>query len=246
MTSEESKWQPDLDDIRFKITDKTRAIVIINPNNPCGVLYDEKKVKAIADLAGEYDIPLISDEIYDQITYEKKFVSTSYVAKDVPVIGLNGFSKTYLMTGWRLGYVITNEELINQILKINQHIITCPSTILEYYIAKHFDEIIRITKPQIKKVVMGRAKVCEYLNSKGLDYFEGDAAWYIFLSIEKSKLTSDEFCTELLKKHHVCCVPGIGYGKTCDKFIRVCVGSEPWNRVTKGIDIIKNLIDDTS
>ncbi len=122
-TCEENGWQPDLDDVRSKITDSTRAIVIINPNNPCGALYDKKNVKAMADLAGEYNIPVISDEIYDQIVYEET-VSTANMAKDISVIGLNGFSKVYLMTGWRLGYVYfmgkngkTLEELREHVTK---------------------------------------------------------------------------------------------------------------------------------
>ena len=93
-TSEENGWQPDLDDVRSKVNDSTRAIVIINPNNPCGALYDKKIVKAMTDLAGEYNIPVISDEIYDQIAYDE-LVSTANVAKDVSVIGLNGYSKVY-------------------------------------------------------------------------------------------------------------------------------------------------------
>ena len=92
-TVEEDCWQPNIDDLRGKISEKTRGIVIINPNNPCGALYEEKVVKQILDLAGEHDIPVLSDEIYDQIIYEKKFVSTAHIAKDVPVIGFNGFSK---------------------------------------------------------------------------------------------------------------------------------------------------------
>ena len=103
-TVEENGWQPNIDDLRHKITEKTRAITIINPNNPCGALYEEKIIREISDLAGEQNIPIVTDEIYDQITFEKKLVSTAHVAKDVPVIGLNGFSKVYLMTGWRLGY----------------------------------------------------------------------------------------------------------------------------------------------
>ena len=109
-TVEENSWQPNIDDMKKKISKKTRAITIINPNNPCGALYDEKVVKQIVDLAGEYDLPILSDEIYDQIVYEKRFVSTAHLAKDVPVVGLNGFSKAYLMTGWRLGYLYFHDQ----------------------------------------------------------------------------------------------------------------------------------------
>ncbi|MGD8506459.1 MAG: aminotransferase class I/II-fold pyridoxal phosphate-dependent enzyme [Candidatus Bathyarchaeota archaeon] len=109
-TLEENGWQPNVDDLREKITAKTRAIVVINPNNPSGALYRGNVVKEIIDLAGEHNLLLISDEIYDRIVYQEKFVSTSCIARDVPVVGLNGFSKTYLMTGWRLGYIYVHDS----------------------------------------------------------------------------------------------------------------------------------------
>ncbi len=104
-TVEEDGWHPNIDDLRNKISKRTRAIVIVNPSNPCGSLFQERAVRQIVELAGQYDLPVISDEIYDRIVYEKGFVSTASLARDVSVVGLNGFSKAYLMTGWRLGYV---------------------------------------------------------------------------------------------------------------------------------------------
>ena len=109
-TIEEEGWHPNIDDLRSKITKKTRAIVIINPNNPTGSVYDRKTIKEILDIAGEHDLPVVSDEIYDQLTYEKEFVSAAHISKDVPVIGLNGFSKVYSMTGLRLGYMYFKGE----------------------------------------------------------------------------------------------------------------------------------------
>lgn len=104
-TVEENGWQPNIDDLRKKISKKTHVIAIINPNNPCGALYESKVVKEILDLSAEHEITVLSDEIYDQIVFGKKFVSTAHLTKDVPIVGLNGFSKAYLMTGWRLGYL---------------------------------------------------------------------------------------------------------------------------------------------
>ncbi len=104
-TIEEEGWQPNIDDLRSKISPKTRAIVITNPNNPTGSVYSRKMLKEMLDIAGENNLPVLSDEIYDQLTFEKEFVSTANLSKDVPVVGLNGFSKVYQMTGWRLGYI---------------------------------------------------------------------------------------------------------------------------------------------
>ncbi len=104
-TAEANEWQPNVDDLRKKISKKTRALVIINPNNPTGALYGRKMVKEMLDVAAEHKLLVLSDEIYDQITYNGGFTSAASIAEDVPVIGLNGFSKAYQMTGLRLGYL---------------------------------------------------------------------------------------------------------------------------------------------
>ncbi len=102
---EEEDWRPDVDEIRRKITDSTKALVMINPNNPTGAIYDEKAVREVGDVAAEYDIPLISDEIYDKIVMEGNHFSASRLPDDIPRIILNGFSKVNLMPGWRVGYM---------------------------------------------------------------------------------------------------------------------------------------------
>ena len=104
-TVEDRGWSPDLLDIERKITHRTKLIVIVNPNNPCGSVYSRNDIARILELAASHNIPVAADEIYDRIIFDGNFSSVASVAKDVPVIGLNGFSKTYLMTGWRLGYL---------------------------------------------------------------------------------------------------------------------------------------------
>ena len=233
-------------DIEQYISDKTRCIVFNNPHNPTGKIYSKKEIEHLLSVAEKNDIYILSDEVYsDFVPSNEKFFSMGMLNNKNNVIVANSISKNYGISGWRLGYVITNKDLINQILKLNQHIITCPATILEYYIEKYFDQILEITKPQIQGVVKERLKVCDYMDSINLKYLKGSAAWYIFLSIEDSAYDSDQFCTELLKRYYVSCVPGIGYGKSCDKFIRVCVGSESWDRIKRGVDKIKSLIDET-
>ncbi len=108
-TIEEEDWRPDIDDLRRKINDRTVAILVINPNNPTGAVYDEKTLREIVNIAGEHGLPVISDEIYDQLAFDIHFTSTARVANDVPVIGLNGVSKVYLAPGWRVGYVYFHE-----------------------------------------------------------------------------------------------------------------------------------------
>jgi alanine-synthesizing transaminase len=223
-TSEESRWQPDLDDIQSKITDTTRAIVVINPNNPCGALYDEKIVKAIVDLAGEHDLPLISDEIYDQIVYEKKFVSTSYVAKDVPVIGLNGFSKVYLMTGWRLGYVYFHGQREKKLKELREcvrkeaRIRLCVNTPVQ----KAAVEALRGPQNHIGSMV-GKLRERRDYSYKRLKEIDGircikpEGAFYFFPKVDEinSKWKNDvEFVRSLLDKTGILFVHGSGFGLT--------------------------------
>jgi alanine-synthesizing transaminase len=113
-TIEEDDWNPDTDDLRRKVSDKTVAILVINPNNPTGSVYNEKILKEIVNIAGEFGLPIISDEIYDQLTYDEKQISMARIADDVPIIGFNGVSKVYLAPGWRVGYAYfhdTHSEL---------------------------------------------------------------------------------------------------------------------------------------
>jgi len=109
-TIEEDDWNPDTDDLRKKINDKTVGILVINPNNPTGSVYNEKTLKEIVAIAGEFELPLISDEIYDQLIYDERQTPMASIAKDVPVIGFNGISKVYLAPGWRVGYAYFHDE----------------------------------------------------------------------------------------------------------------------------------------
>jgi len=219
-TVEENGWQPNIDDLRSKISEKTRGIVIINPNNPCGALYEGETVKAILDLAGEYDVPVMSDEIYDQIIYEKKFVSTARLAKDVPVIGLNGFSKAHLMTGWRLGYIYFHDQN-NQLQELKRciekeaRIRLCTNTPVQKA------GVAALSGPQdhirgmIEKLRKRRDYAWKRLNEmEGISCAKPEAAFYVFPKIHAagSKWKTDrEFVLELLKETGVLFVHGSGF-----------------------------------
>ncbi|MCX6237719.1 MAG: pyridoxal phosphate-dependent aminotransferase [Bacteroidia bacterium] len=230
------------------ITNKTKCIVISNPNNPMGKIYTSEELEYLHLLANKYDLYVLSDEAYsDFVPVNTHFHSMGkFDINKTNTIVCNSMSKNYGMSGWRIGYVISNSDLIEQILKINQHLITCPATILEHYLVKHFYEILEITKPQIQKVVEHRKQVADYMDHLGIVHLPGEAAWYFFASISPSKLGSEEFCEILLNEHHVGCVPGIGYGSSCDQFIRICVGTENMERTIEGLKRIKSLIQKTS
>lgn len=230
------------------ITDRTKCIIINNPNNPSGRIYTKAELKHLLGLAEKYDLYILSDEAYSDFVLDSdEFISLGKMERNLKhAIVCNSISKNYGVSGWRLGYVITNPDLTNQILKVNQHLITCPATILEYYIAKHFNDIIEITKPQIMDIVMLRRQIAVYMDEIGLRYMSGTATFYFLVSIQDSNLDSEKFCTRLLKEYRVSTVPGIGYGKSCDGFIRVSVGTESLDRMIKAIDSIKDLIVKTT
>jgi len=232
-------------DFESYITNRTKVIIINNPNNPTGKIYSVEELTYLTRLAERYGLFIISDEAYSDFVLDKeRFISLGNIDKEKKYsIICNSMSKNYGMSGWRIGYVISNEALINQILKINQHLITCPATILEYYVSKHFDDVLSITKKQIIEVVEKRAEVVRYLDKIGLNYMQGTSTFYIFVSIENGKLKSEEFCDVLLNEKHICVVPGIGYGPSCDGFVRVSIGTEPLERVFFAMDEIKRMID---
>jgi len=221
-TVEDDCWQPNIDDLRSKISSKTRGIVIINPNNPCGALYEEKIVKQILDLAGEYGLPVLSDEIYDQIIYEKKFVSTAHLAKDVPVIGLNGFSKAYLMTGWRLGYLYFHDQKgelqeLKQCIEKETRIRLCANTPVQKA------GVAALTGPQnhirdmVEKLEQRRNYALKRFDEiEGLSCAKPQGAFYVFPKIHDvgAKWKTDmEFVLDLLKETGVLFVHGSGFDR---------------------------------
>ena len=219
-TVEENGWQPNVDDVRKKVSEKTRAIVIINPNNPCGALYEEKIVKEISDLAAEQGIPIVADEIYDQITFDKKLVSTARVTKDVPVIGLNGFSKVYLMTGWRLGYVYfrsSNGELkeTRDCVEKEARLRLCVNTPVQKAGVAALNGPQDHIRPTVEKIRQRSNFSWKRLNEiEGVSCAKPEAAFYVFPKIHAvgSKWKTDmEFVLDLLRETGVLFVHGSGF-----------------------------------
>ena len=229
------------------VTPRTKAIVLNYPHNPRGSVLTDDELRALHALARERQLFLIADEAYSDFLAGKAFHSCGELdpGKEHTIV-CNSMSKNYGMSGWRIGYVIARPDITDEILKINQHLITCPATILEYYLSKHFDDILRITKPQIAEVVRRRAELAAYMDEIGLTYLPGPAAFYFFVSIAGSRLGSEEFCTRLLTEHKISTVPGVGYGRSCDAFLRVSVGAEPIDRLRYGLRMIRTLIAETA
>lgn len=228
------------------ITEKTKVIIINNPNNPSGKVYSKTELDQLLEIARKHGLYIISDEAYSDFVDEEPFISVGAVDVDKErTFTVNSLSKCFGMSGWRIGYVIASEGIIESMLKLNQHLITCPPTILQDYLARYFDEIVSAVQPQVKEVVQKRKLVAEYMDEIGLTYLPGTATFYFMVSIEESKLDSEEFATKLLNERHVSTVPGIGYGDSVSKFIRVSVGTETMERIERGLDEINSLIKET-
>lgn len=220
--NEDEDWEPDIEDLRKKITNKTQAILICSPNNPTGAMYGEKKIKEIINLAGEYDLPILSDEIYDQITYDKPYVCPASLTKDVPIIGLNGFSKTHLVTGWRLGYLYYHDpenkldELKNGIAKMARARLSANSVAQFAAI-----DILRTPSNHTVEMVQKLKERRDYSYNRlrkieGISCVKPNGAFYLFPKLDLKELgkwkDDKELVVDLLKETGVCTVYGSGFG----------------------------------
>jgi aspartate aminotransferase/aminotransferase len=234
-------------DIGAYLTERTKAVILNNPNNPSGKVYSKKELQELYRFAEKHNLYIISDEAYSDFVREEPFYSMGqFDPAKKRVIVVNSLSKNMGMSGLRIGYAIANKKIIDMMLKINQHLITCPATLIELYVIKYLDKILRITFPQIKKVLRERDEVSRYMDSIGLSRLPGTGTFYFMVSIAPSLLSSEAFATRLLKKHFVAVVPGIGYGKSLDAYVRVGVGTEPVKRIKEGLDRIRALIEETA
>lgn len=222
---EENAWQPEIDDLRKKITEKTKALLIINPNNPTGALYDKKTMKKMIDIAGEYNLLVLSDEIYDLIVYEEQRTSTASLSKDVPVLGLNGFSKVYLAPGWRMAYIYLHDppdlmgEIWEGILKVARARLSA-CTPLQKACVTACDGPHDFVQEMLSKLRKRRDYTTKRLNEiEGISCVEPRGAFYAFPHIHdlKGAKTDKEFVLKILKEKQVLFVHGSGFGKKYGK-----------------------------
>lgn len=229
------------------VTGRTRAIIVNNPNNPSGHVYPAAELEFLHELAEQHGLLLLVDEAYNEfVAPGTPFVTCGAADPGKShTVTLNSMSKNYGISGWRVGYVIAHHTLVDQILKVNQHLITCAPTPLMRYLADHFDTLIERTRPQIRQMVARRNEVADRLAGRGIEVLPGEATFYLFASLGRSTLGSDAFAERLLRESGVCVVPGIAYGDSCDHHIRISVGTESPERIRRGIDAIAELIEST-
>ena len=222
-TKAEDGFRVTAEQIKAAITPRTKLLVLSYPNNPTGAILEHDDLKAIADVIRDTDIIVLSDEIYAELTYgENRHESiASFDGMWERTIVVNGFSKTFSMTGWRLGYACAPRPLTAIMTKIHQSCIMCAPTTSQYAAVtalKDCEEDIRVMHDEYDK----RRQYCvRRLNAMGLKTFEPKGAFYVFPDISSSGMTSEEFCAELLKEQKVAIIPGSAFGNCGEGFARI-------------------------
>ena len=208
--------------LKSAITDKTKILVLPFPNNPTGAIMEENDLKEISKVVIENDILVMSDEIYSELTYKGKHRSiVEFDGMKERTILINGFSKAYAMTGWRLGYALAPEEIIKQMTKIHQYAIMCAPTISQYAAVealKNGDDDVKMMKESYNQ---RRRFLMKAFSEMGIKCFEPFGAFYVFPCIKEFGMTSEKFATRLLQEERVAAVPGTAFGNSGEGFLRI-------------------------
>ena len=225
------------------ITDKTKILVLPFPNNPTGAILNREELQIIADIVKEHDLFVMSDEIYSELNYDGGHVSIASIpGMRERTIVINGFSKSYAMTGWRLGYAAGPKEIMKQMLKIHQFVIMCAPTTSQYAAIealRNGDEDVRRMRESYDE---RRRFLVNALNEMGLPCFEPKGAFYVFPNISAYGMTSEEFARRLLEQERVAVVPGTAFGECGEGFLRISYAYSIDN-LKKALDKIEKFID---
>lgn len=219
---EENEFRLTAQELRDVITDKTKILILPFPNNPTGAIMEKKDLEEIAEIIREKDIFVITDEIYAELSYKEKHVSIiSLPGMRERTVYINGFSKAYAMTGWRLGYACAPAQIMEQMVKIHQFAIMCAPTTSQYAAVealRNGDEDVA----QMREAYNQRRRfLMNAFHEMGLQCFEPYGAFYVFPCIKEFGMTSDEFATRLLMEEKVAVVPGTAFGGCGEGFLRI-------------------------
>ncbi len=235
--------------LREALTEKTKALILPYPNNPTGGVMTKAQLMEIARVLEETDVVVVSDEIYSELVYggheHTAFASISGMRERT--ITLNGFSKAFAMTGWRVGYACGPRELIAPMFKIHQFTMLCASmqgqVAADRALGRAFESGFEDVRMMVRSYDRRRRLMVENLNDMGLTCFEPRGAFYVFPSIAKTGLTSEEFCTRLLESKHVACVPGTAFGASGEGHIR-CSYATSLENLTEALKRIRAFVQE--
>ncbi|MCR5798179.1 MAG: aminotransferase class I/II-fold pyridoxal phosphate-dependent enzyme [Eubacterium sp.] len=204
------------------ITDKTKMVVLPFPNNPTGAVMSRQELEAIAEVIIEKDLYVLSDEIYSELTYSGDHVSiASLPGMRERTVVINGFSKSFAMTGWRLGYAAGPHKIIEQMIKIHQFLIMSAPTTSQYAAIEALEHGMKDVERMRVAYNQRRQFLMEKFSEMGIPCFEPFGAFYVFPNIQKFGMSSEEFATRLLEEKHVAVVPGTAFGVCGEGFLRI-------------------------
>ena len=244
----ENEFKLTAKELEEAITEKTKVLIMPFPNNPTGAIMTREELEPIVEVLKDKDIIIISDEIYAELNYNKErhvSIASFPEVRDKTLV-VNGFSKTYAMTGWRLGYLCGHKILIEQMKKIHQYAIMCSPTIAQYAAIEALKNSQDSVDKMVREYNRRRRLLVNGLREMGLDTFEPLGAFYVFPCIKSTGLTSEEFCERLLIEERVLVVPGTAFGECGEGFVRACYASSTENiiealkRINRFINNLKN------
>ena len=218
----ENQFRLKASELEAAITPKSKVLIISYPNNPTGAIMEYDDLKEIAEVIIKHDLLVISDEIYSELSYGKPHVSIASLPnmRDRTIV-VNGFSKAFSMTGWRLGYAMGNEKIIKQMTKIHQFCIMCAPTNSQYAAIEALNngdiDVINMRNAYDER----RRFLIDWFNKMNIPMFTPLGAFYIFPDIREFKMTSEEFALKLLNEEKVVVVPGTAFGKSGEGFVRI-------------------------
>ena len=221
-TRVEDAFRLTADALKAAITPRTKLLVLPFPNNPTGAIMPREELEAIAEVLRGTDIMVLSDEIYGDLTYGRDHVSiTSLPGMWERTVLVSGFSKAFAMTGWRLGYACGPAPVMNMLIKLHQFAIMCAPTTAQYAAIEAMNNGDEDVRSMREEYDMRRRFIVDGLNRLGLTCFEPEGAFYVFPSIQKTGMTSEDFCRRLLEEKHVAVVPGTAFGDSGEGFVRI-------------------------
>lgn len=230
-------------DLEAHVTNKTKALLIGYPNNPTGAILTKEQLMDIANFAQEHDLIVISDEIYGDLTYggERHVCFAGLPGMKDRTILLNGFSKAYAMTGWRIGYAMSNPAIISAMTKIHQYTMLCAPITAQIAAVEALRHGEKYMKKMVSEYDKRRRLIYDGLTNAGLKCFEPKGAFYIFPDITSTGLTSEEFAEQLLMKEHVALVPGTAFGQCGEGYVR-CSYATSVTKISEAIARIEHFV----
>lgn len=230
-------------DLEAHVTNKTKALLIGYPNNPTGAILTKDQLMDIAKFAQEHDLIVISDEIYGDLTYggERHVCFAGLPGMKDRTILLNGFSKAYAMTGWRIGYAMSNPAIISAMTKIHQYTMLCAPITAQIAAVEALRHGEKYMKKMVSEYDKRRRLIYDGLTNAGLKCFEPKGAFYIFPDITSTGLTSEEFAEQLLMKEHVALVPGTAFGQCGEGYVR-CSYATSVTKISEAIARIEHFV----